>query len=71
MYRLSKDSRCHKKEYEVIYLKAKNIDEALRLFKNNPEFYLFCGGTDLALKLKNDSIYSYLIIKSQGRELNS
>jgi len=38
------------------YLKPKNIEEAIGFIKEYSEFYLFCGGTDLALKVKNSSI---------------
>ncbi len=38
------------------YFKAKNRDEALEHLNENPSDYLFCGGTDLALKLKRSSV---------------
>ncbi len=56
MYRLSKDSRCCKKEYVVIYLSAKNLKEALLFKEENPTFFLLFGASDIALKLKNSEV---------------
>jgi len=46
------------------YLKAKSLEEAVLLFKEHSEYYLFCGGTDLALKLKNDTLGGVIDISS-------
>ena len=52
LYRLSENSRSHFKEYVMIYLKAKDLDTALQLITEHPDFLLICGSTDAAIQLK-------------------
>lgn len=40
----------------MTYLSAKDLDEALNLRKKYPDFFLFCGGSDLSIKLKKSDI---------------
>lgn len=46
------------------YLKPITVDEMLKNIDENPDFYIFCGGTDLALKLKNSSVDGVIDISS-------
>jgi CO/xanthine dehydrogenase FAD-binding subunit len=46
------------------YLKPKTLDEATKLLKENSTFYLFCGGSDLALKLKNETLKGVIDISA-------
>ena len=40
----------------MIYKIPKDINESLKLKKQNPNYHLLCGGSDLVLKLKNSDI---------------
>ena len=37
----------------MIYLRAENIDNAMKLIAEHPDFLLMCGSTDVAVGLKN------------------
>lgn len=56
MYGLSKDSRVHKREYEVKVFRAKSVEEAVELQELYPEFTLFSGGSDVSLHLLQESL---------------
>ncbi|RLA71701.1 MAG: hypothetical protein DRG78_24870 [Epsilonproteobacteria bacterium] len=56
MYWLSKNSRRSYKEYGMKYLIAKNLDDALTLREENPNFTLLFGASDIALKMKNNQV---------------
>lgn len=40
----------------MIYIKPKTVDELLTSLDKYDDFYIFCGGTDLVLKMKKDDI---------------
>ena len=56
MYRVSKDSRVYRKEYEMNLYKANDIEEALRLKVKYPDATLFAGGSDVVVALQKDTI---------------
>ncbi len=53
LHRVSEDYRSRLKEYIMIYHRAKDLDNALILVNNYPQFKVLCGSTDMALQLKN------------------
>ncbi|MBN2782996.1 MAG: FAD binding domain-containing protein [Campylobacterales bacterium] len=73
MHRVSKDSRSYFKEYEMIYLRAESLEDAVFLVNEHPLFEILCGGSDAVLKIdKLDGIVdiSHLVeldyIKNEG-----
>jgi len=61
---VSKDCRSNHKEYEMIYRKAKDIDEALLMMQESPKYVLFSGGSDMSLKLFQSSYDGMIDISS-------
>jgi len=48
----------------MIYLKPKTVEEMLKNVDENRKFFIFCGGTDLTLKLKNGDVCGVVDISS-------
>ena len=54
MYRVSEDYRSYFEEYTMIYFKAKDSGDAMKLMAAHPDFLLMCGSTDMAAGLKKE-----------------
>jgi len=61
MYGVSEDCRSHFEEYAMIYHRAKNLDDALMLIDQHPDFALLCGSTDVAQLLKKQKSVNGII----------
>lgn len=69
MYWLSEDCRSYFKEYAMMYFRAKDIDHAMMLIAEHPDFILICGSTDVAVQLKKPKAVNRLIDISTLNEL--
>ncbi len=69
LYRLSEDRRSHFKEYVMMYLRAKDLDDAMKLISEHPDFLLMCGSTDVAVGLKKQKTVNGIIDISTLNEL--
>lgn len=69
LYRVPEDCRSHFKEYAMMYLRAKSIEEALELIAVHPDFIVLSGSTDIAVGLKDRKGISGFIDISALREL--
>jgi len=70
LHRVSEDYRSRLKEYIMIYHRAKDLDNALMLVNDYPQFKVLCGSTDMALQLKNRQNVKGIIDISALRELH-
>lgn len=69
LYRLSEDCGSHFKEYVMMYLRAKDLDDAMKLIAEHSDFLLMCGSTDVAVQLKNKKNVNGIIDISVLNEL--
>jgi CO/xanthine dehydrogenase FAD-binding subunit len=69
LYGLSEDCRSHFKEYAMMYFRAKDLDDAMKLIAEHPDFLLMCGSTDVAVQLKKPKAVNRIIDISALNEL--
>ena len=47
-----------------MYFRAKDIDDAMNLIAEHPDFLLMCGSTDVAVQLKKPKAVNRIQIKT-------